>query len=35
MKFATMRATVYKSTGSWYIVKDEQGNTFNARIPLR
>ena len=27
-----MRATVYKSTGSWYIVKDEQGNTFNARI---
>jgi ribosome biogenesis GTPase / thiamine phosphate phosphatase len=32
MKFATMRATVYKSTGSWYIVKDEQGNTFNARI---
>ncbi len=27
-----MRATVYKSTGSWYIVKDEQGNTYNARI---
>ena len=27
-----MKATVYKSTGSWYIVKDEQGNTFNARM---
>jgi ribosome biogenesis GTPase len=27
-----MRATVYKSTGSWYIVKDAQGNTFNARM---
>ncbi len=27
-----MRATVYKSTGSWYIVKDGEGNTFNARI---
>ena len=27
-----MRATVYKSTGSWYIVKDEQGNIFNARM---
>ena len=27
-----MRATVYKSTGSWYIVKDAEGNTFNARI---
>jgi ribosome biogenesis GTPase / thiamine phosphate phosphatase len=32
MKFATMKATVYKSTGSWYIVKDEQGNIFNARM---
>ena len=27
-----MRATVYKSTGSWYIVKDEEGNIFNARM---
>jgi ribosome biogenesis GTPase len=27
-----MKATVYKSTGSWYIVKDEQGKQFNARI---
>ena len=27
-----MKATVYKSTGSWYIVQDEQGQFFNARI---
>ncbi|UEG51174.1 ribosome small subunit-dependent GTPase A [Ferruginibacter lapsinanis] len=27
-----MRATVYKSTGSWYIVKDDEGKMFNARI---
>lgn len=27
-----MMATVYKSTGSWYIVQDNAGNTFNARI---
>lgn len=27
-----MKALVYKSTGIWYIVKDEQGNTHNARI---
>lgn len=27
-----MRARVYKSTGSWYTVKDEQGLTYNARI---
>jgi ribosome biogenesis GTPase / thiamine phosphate phosphatase len=27
-----MKALVYKSTGSWYVVKDEQGNTFNSRI---
>lgn len=27
-----MKATVYKSTGSWYIVKDDQGNQFNGRI---
>lgn len=25
-------ATVYKSTGSWYIVQDEDGKVFNARI---
>ncbi len=27
-----MKATVYKSTGSWYIVQNEQGEIFNARI---
>ncbi len=27
-----MIATVYKSTGSWYIVKDEAGKQFNARM---
>ncbi|MBC7886617.1 MAG: ribosome small subunit-dependent GTPase A [Ferruginibacter sp.] len=27
-----MMATVYKSTGSWYIVQDESGKIFNARI---
>jgi ribosome biogenesis GTPase len=27
-----MRAIVYKSTGSWYIVKNELGQVFNARI---
>lgn len=27
-----MKAVVYKSTGSWYLVKDEQGQTWNARI---
>lgn len=27
-----MKATVYKSTGSWYIVKDEAGRQFNARM---
>ncbi|MEP7107465.1 MAG: ribosome small subunit-dependent GTPase A [Ferruginibacter sp.] len=27
-----MMATVYKSTGSWYIVQDEEGRVFNARI---
>ena len=27
-----MKALVYKSTGSWYIVKDESGKTYNARI---
>jgi len=27
-----MKALVYKSTGSWYIIKSENGVTFNARI---
>jgi ribosome biogenesis GTPase len=27
-----MKALVYKSTGSWYIVKDDSGRTYNARI---
>lgn len=27
-----MRATVYKSTGSWYVVKSEEGETYNSRI---
>ena len=27
-----MKATVYKSTGSWYIVQDEEGAMLNARI---
>lgn len=27
-----MKATVYKSTGSWYVVKDKNGDVFNARI---
>lgn len=27
-----MKGLVYKSTGSWYLVKDEQGRTWNARI---
>lgn len=27
-----MKATVYKSTGSWYVVKSDEGQTFNARI---
>lgn len=26
-----MKATVYKSTGSWYIVQNEKGEVFNAR----
>ncbi len=29
---AIMQATVYKSTGSWYITKNDQGEVFNARI---
>ncbi len=27
-----MKATVYKSTGSWYVVKSDEGVTYNARI---
>ena len=27
-----MQAIVYKSTGSWYIVKNELGESFNVRI---
>ncbi|MBU3713460.1 MAG: ribosome small subunit-dependent GTPase A [Ferruginibacter sp.] len=27
-----MKALVYKSTGSWYVVKNESGKVFNARI---
>lgn len=27
-----MKAIIYKSTGSWYIVKNEQGKVYNARI---
>ena len=27
-----MKATVYKSTGSWYIVQNDEGRIFNARI---
>src|SRR5678815_436941 len=27
-----MRATVYKSTGSWYVVKDDAGKFWNARM---
>jgi ribosome biogenesis GTPase / thiamine phosphate phosphatase len=28
-----MKAIVYKSTGSWYVVKDAEGNFINARMP--
>jgi ribosome biogenesis GTPase len=27
-----MKGTVYKSTGSWYVVKGEDGNTYQARL---
>ena len=27
-----MKGLIYKSTGSWYIVKDEEGKAFNARM---
>lgn len=27
-----MKAIVYKSTGSWYVVKSEDGNVYNARL---
>jgi len=30
--FTNMQGTVYKSTGSWYIVKDERGRFFECRI---
>jgi len=30
-----MRAIVYKSTGSWYIVKNQEGEIFNARLKGR
>ncbi len=29
---ATMQAIVYKSTGSWYIVKNNEGQVYHARI---
>ena len=32
MIFVAMKATVYKSTGSWYTVKDESGKRHNARM---
>jgi ribosome biogenesis GTPase / thiamine phosphate phosphatase len=28
----SLKGTVYKSTGSWYLVKDEQGVFWNARV---
>ena len=27
-----MKALVYKSTGSWYLVKNENGEEFKARV---
>jgi ribosome biogenesis GTPase len=27
-----MQATIYKSTGSWYIAKDSEGTSYNARL---
>jgi ribosome biogenesis GTPase len=30
--FAAMKAVIYKSTGSWYVAKAENGKTYNARI---
>ena len=30
-----MKATVYKSTGSWYVVKSDEGITYNSRIKGR
>lgn len=27
-----MKALIYKSTGSWYVAKDEEGRQYNARI---
>lgn len=31
-KFSILKAVVYKSTGSWYSVKTEEGTPYNARI---
>ena len=28
----TGKGLVYKSTGSWYLVKDDQGRMWNARM---
>ena len=30
-----MKGVIYKSTGSWYVVKSEDGNFFNARLKGR
>jgi len=27
-----MKVTIYKSTGTWYIVQNDEGKIFNARI---
>lgn len=32
VKLAPMKAVIYKSTGSWYTVKDQQGRAWQARI---
>ncbi|MFT3949696.1 MAG: ribosome small subunit-dependent GTPase A [Agriterribacter sp.] len=31
-EFYLMKGLVYKSTGSWYVVKDESGRLYNARV---
>ncbi len=30
--FVSMKAVIYKSTGSWYMARGEDGRTYNARI---
>ena len=30
--YETMKATIYKSTGSWYVTKTTEGKIFNARM---